>query len=110
MSKTGGDFSVCDDSAVFDVEDGGDGGARHSGSVKSRSGGGFRNEPGTFSSTLFEQLEEQSISLSGVASPLELIEFFRLDNSECLLRRNNRFCLLLNSLYPFWPGYCGKSS
>ena len=103
-SKTGGDFSFCDVSTILDVEDGGEGGAKYNGSLKSKSGGGFKNEHGTFSSILFEQLDEQSISLSGVASPRELIECFLLDNSECLFLRNNRLCLLFNSLYPFLPG------
>ena len=60
------------------------GGARCNGSLKSIKGGGFKNAPLTFSSTLFEQLDEQSISLSGVASPLEFIEFFLLEEKECL--------------------------
>ena len=84
-SKAGGDLSGCDASTILDiVEDGGEGGAKCNGSLKSKRGGGFKNPQLTFSSTLFEQLDEQSMSLSGVASPLELIEFFLLDKNECL--------------------------
>jgi hypothetical protein len=59
--------------------------------LKSNSGGGFKKgAPLTFSSTLFEQLDEQSISRSGVASPLDVMEFFLIDKNECRRFRMNK--------------------
>ena len=91
-SRVGGDFSFADESSILDANAGGDGGAKGNGSLKSKSGGGFKNAEGIFSSTEFEQLDEQSISLSGVASPLEFMEFFLLYKKEYLFRREKLLC------------------
>ena len=89
-SNPGGDLLRCEGSTSLDECRGGDGGAKGRGSLKSSKGGGLENTLVTFSSTLFEQLDEQSISRSGVASPLELIEFFRLEEQEYLFLLYNR--------------------